>query len=78
MRVSVLLFAQYRDAAGAGELELDLPYGATVLDAVAHIRARALCIPEKPAVAVNLEYASLEHVLADGDELALLPPVAGG
>ena len=78
MRISVLLFAQYRDAAGASELYLELPFGATALEAVAQVRERAARIPERPVVAVNQEYASLEQCLSEGDELALLPPVAGG
>ncbi len=35
-------------------------------------------LPAEPVVAVNREYASLATALRDGDELALLPPVAGG
>ena len=80
MQVRVLLFAQYRDAVGTGELALDLPAGATAFDAVASLRASrpTPLIPERPAVAVNMSYASLSDVLSEGDELALLPPVAGG
>ena len=80
MQVRVLLFAQYRDAAGAGELVFDLPPGSTAFDAVTQLRSShpSPAIPEKPVVAVNMNYASLTDVLRDGDELALLPPVAGG
>lgn len=81
MKVRLLLFALYRDLAGTGELELELPDGATAADAVHLLRAtRAGCarIPAAPAVAVNQEYAALNTALAGGDELALLPPVAGG
>lgn len=81
MQINVLLFAQYRDAAGAGELRIELPAGATALHAVELVRARAAGaarIPARPVVAVNQEYSSLDHILSDGDELALLPPVAGG
>ena len=80
MRIRVLLFAQYRDDVGAGELVFDLPAGATALDAVATLRAQgaASAIPARPVVAVNMNYASLTDVLSEGDELALLPPVAGG
>ena len=80
MRVRILLFAQYRDDVGASELLFDLPAGATASDAVAQLRAHrgAALIPERPVVAVNMNYASLHDVLSDGDELALLPPVAGG
>ncbi len=80
MQVRVLLFAQYRDAVGTGELALELPAGATASAAVAALRAQrpTSVIPERPVVAVNMSYASLAAVLNDGDELALLPPVAGG
>jgi MoaE-MoaD fusion protein len=80
MQVRVLLFAQYRDAAGAGELVFDLPPGSTALDAVTQLRTAhpSPAIPEKPVVALNMNYASLTDVLREGDELALLPPVAGG
>lgn len=78
MLVRLLLFAQYRDAAGAEEVLLELPAGATAYDAVAQLRRRVLRIPERPAVAINREYSALEDLLHDGDELALLPPVAGG
>jgi molybdopterin synthase catalytic subunit len=80
MQVRVLLFAQYRDAVGTGELSLELPAGATASDAVAALRAQrpTPLIPAKPVVAVNMNYASLAEVLTEGDELALLPPVAGG
>lgn len=81
MKVRLLLFAQYRDAAGASELDLDVPGGSRALDAVAALRSRGAGferIPERPVVAVNRTYSSLDDVLAEGDELALLPPVAGG
>ena len=80
MQVRVLLFAQYRDAAGTDQLTFELPPGSTAADAVAHLRATAAgpLIPEKPVVALNMTYASLADVLNEGDELALLPPVAGG
>ena len=80
MKVRVLLFAQYRDAAGTGEVVLDVPTGATARDAVAQLRSQTstTAIPAEPVVALNMNYASLTDVLSDGDELALLPPVAGG
>ena len=81
MQVRLVLFAQYRDAAGTDELALDLPLGARALDAVTRVRALASSpdvIPERPVVAVNQVYSSLEQVLQHGDEVALLPPVAGG
>ena len=50
-------------------------------DAVAQLRAATpagTLITEKPVVALNMTYASLADELNEGDELALLPPVAGG
>ena len=81
MTIRLLLFALYRDLAGTGELELDVPPGSTAAQAVGLLRARGGAfqrIPERPALAVNMEYAALDTVLSAGDELALLPPVAGG
>ena len=80
MRIRFLLFALYRDMAGTDELELVLPEGITALDAVNSLRAgRALDrLPQRPVVAINRTYAALGDTLRDGDELALLPPVAGG
>ncbi|MFO7260121.1 MAG: molybdopterin converting factor subunit 1 [bacterium] len=81
MRVRVLLFAQYREFAGTSALEVDLPDGATAGALVAVLRGRGgglERIPATTAVAVNLEYASSETPLRDGDEVALIPPVAGG
>lgn len=80
MRIHTLLFATYRDMAGTGEIQLDLGSGATVEDLVAQLRSRPGLdrLPAEPAVAVNQEYAPLTTALADGDEVALLPPVAGG
>ena len=81
MRIRLLLFAQYRDAAGTSEMDLDLPPGSDAAAAVTALRARAAVaarIPERPVVAVNQVYASLDDQLHEGDELALLPPVAGG
>lgn len=81
MIVTVKLFATLRREAGTGELELDLPAGATVADAVAALRAGALpWLPgrETFAVAVDREYAKDDAVLAPGSELALVPPVSGG
>jgi molybdopterin converting factor subunit 1 len=81
MRVRFLLFALYRDMAGVPELELDVRDGCDAAAAVAELRAhsgRLATLPERPVIAVNREYATLSAVLSDGDELALLPPVAGG
>jgi MoaE-MoaD fusion protein len=76
MRVRVRLFAQLRERAGASELELDLPDGARVADALEAVAGLAEGLPL--VMAVNREYAAADHELHPADELALVPPVSGG
>lgn len=81
MTVRSLFFATYRDLAGSEELAVELPSPATVADLVRELRAShagLAALPETPAVAVNMEYAPLSTPLRDGDEVAFIPPVAGG
>jgi molybdopterin converting factor small subunit len=76
----VLLFASYADALGAASLDVALPAGATVADLVSTVRSMpgAGRLPPEPLVAVNLAYATSDVVLDPDDEVALIPPVAGG
>jgi molybdopterin synthase catalytic subunit len=74
--VRVRLFAGLRERAGRGELELTLPDGANVGDALAAVGDVAAGVPV--VMAVNREYATEDVALAEGDELALIPPVSGG
>ena len=81
MRVRALFFAAYGDALGTSTLHLDLPDGATVAELVRRMRARGRPfdrLPEAPAVAVNRTLLRGDAELAEGDEIAFLPPVAGG
>lgn len=80
MSVTVLLFASYADALGAQSLSVDLPSGATVADVLTDLRRRpgAERLPDAPLVAVNQRYATASTLLAVGDEVAVIPPVAGG
>ena len=80
MRVVVRLFASYREAAGVGRSEIELPPGATVKDAIAQIVGRHPLIAEGRSVviALNREYVDGDAPLHDGDEVALIPPVSGG
>lgn len=81
MRVRTLFFAAYRDAVGTGSLDLELPEGSTVADLVGRLRARGAPfdrLPIAPAVAVNRTLVRADAGLSAGDEIAFLPPVAGG
>jgi molybdopterin converting factor small subunit len=79
MKIQVVLLGQYREARDANEFTLELPAGSTAASAVRLVRAGGnTVIPPEPVVAINYEQSSLDTVLQDGDEVALLPPVAGG
>ena len=80
MTITLLLFASYADALGASSLAVELPGDSTVGDVLAVIRSRrgADRLPPSPLVAVNQRYAALSSVVREGDEVAIIPPVAGG
>jgi molybdopterin synthase sulfur carrier subunit len=81
MHVRALFFATYRDLVGHPSLDVRLPADATVTDLVATLRDKGAPwdrLPGDPAVAVNHEYAPADRALAPGDEVAFIPPVAGG
>ena len=81
MHVSVLYFAILRERLRCEQESIELPAGATVAEALAAIAARhdviAGLLPQVQT-AVNRQIAAGTQALAEGDELALLPPVAGG
>ena len=81
MIINALFFASYRDIAGTDELRVELPGDSRVDDLVHLLRASGdgwEALPAAPAVAVNQDYAPLSTPLRDGDEVAFIPPVAGG
>jgi molybdopterin converting factor small subunit len=81
IRVECRLFARYAELTGVERATLELARSATVADAVRAFRATVpggAGLPERPLVAVNQEHALPGSRLADGDELAFLPPLAGG
>ncbi len=76
MRVTVRLFAGLREHAGTGRRDVDLGEGARVEDVW-----RALELGDEPTglvFAVNRAYVGRGQALAEGDEVALIPPVSGG
>ncbi len=80
MTVDVLLFASYADAIGASRVTVDLPQDATVRDLLARVREMAAGkrVPQRPMVAVNKRYARDDQRVSPSDEVAIIPPVAGG
>jgi molybdopterin converting factor small subunit len=81
MHITVRLFASHREAAGVGEIVVALPAGARAGDALAACRRAHPALPPSDsgiAFAINRAFAGPETALADGDEVAVFPPVAGG
>lgn len=80
MTVTVRLFASYADRLGRTHVELDFPEGATVADVIDSISEfpGGTALPPSPLVAVNCSYATGRTALRHGDEVAIIPPVAGG
>ncbi len=81
MRVRVRLFAIQRELAGAREVPIELDAGATVEDAWAVVVARFPVLASgrnSLRFARNGDYADPGTALADGDEVAFIPPVSGG
>ena len=81
MRVRVRLFARLRDLAGTGELMREVASGATVQAVWRGLVADFPAMAEYErsiSSAVNADYARMDVVVADGDEVAFLPPVSGG
>ena len=80
MTVTVRLFASYAEKLGRSELELTMPDGSTVSDVVRSVGdlPGGGGLPPAPLVAVNFSYAPPQTVIRNGDEVAIIPPVAGG
>ena len=81
MRVTALLFARLRERAGGDRFDLELAAGATVADAYAALAAAHPGLDAEPGrvrAAVNQEFTGWDQVLAEGDQLAFIPPVSGG
>lgn len=81
MRIRVLFFGALRDIAGSREDSLELPAGARLESVFEHYAARFPRLKQMAAsivLALNQEFASSSETLAEGDEVAFLPPVSGG
>jgi sulfur-carrier protein len=78
--VRVLLFASYAELVGRDSVELRVAPGTTVGALVARVRAMAGggALPQRPLCALNLAHVGPDAPVVAGDELAILPPLAGG
>jgi molybdopterin synthase catalytic subunit len=81
MQVTVKWFGPLREATGSKELGVELPEGARLGDLAALLarqHAAFAAMAPRLRAALNHEVAEADARLADGDEVAFLPPVAGG
>jgi molybdopterin synthase sulfur carrier subunit len=78
--VRVLLFASYAETLGFDAVELSLDAPATVGDVLEKLRSApgGEHLPPKPLCALNLTQVRFDAALSQGDEVAILPPLAGG
>jgi molybdopterin converting factor small subunit len=76
----VQLFASYAELFGVRTVELPLRPGSTVQELIEKIRSLpgGATLPSAPRIALNRAFASSHQVVAPTDEIALIPPVAGG
>ncbi len=81
MRVTVRFFAAHREATGQRDCSADVPDGARAGDVLTLLYGRFPALSaaaHSVAFAVNRQQVPADTVLHEGDELALLPPMAGG
>lgn len=79
--IRLKFFARYAELVGREDVDLPVPVPTTVAEIVRQVRAGvpgAAQLPERPLTAVNLRHARLDALVQDGDEVAFLPPLAGG
>lgn len=80
-KVSVRFFARYAELAGCTWSAVNVETPATVADVIARVREvfpGAKGLPPQPLAALNQRQVRLDAPVTDGDEVALLPPLAGG
>jgi len=81
LTLSVRFLARYAELVGTESATVTLSSPASVSDVLGVLRSTfpgARRLPDRPLCALNLSQVDLATPVAEGDELALLPPVAGG
>ncbi|OGQ05840.1 MAG: hypothetical protein A2W61_06645 [Deltaproteobacteria bacterium RIFCSPLOWO2_01_44_7] len=79
MNTRILLFAGLRERLNKSEVQLDLPQGTKVCEILPILFGEeAAKLTRCTLFAINQNYVTPETELHDGDELTLIPPVAGG
>lgn len=75
MSIQVKFFASLREKIGRSDITLTVT--GTALEIWRHATNNAP-MPDNLLVSINLEYAKLDSLVNDGDEVAFFPPVTGG
>jgi len=81
MRLRVQFFSQLKEIAGASEVALDLPAGATVADLLAQLKRVHPALEKwdrNLLVGTGVEFVGRDYILQPDDEIAIMPPVQGG
>lgn len=78
MSITVLYFAALRDVAGRASESMDAPPDLASLYDALRARHGFAFAPQSLRVAVDGEFRDWSHPLADGAEVAFIPPVSGG
>jgi len=81
MEIRVQFFAQLRDAAGASDLDLELPVGSMTSHLLAAVYERVPALRnwnESILIGAGVEFVGRDYVLQPNEKIALMPPVQGG
>jgi molybdopterin converting factor small subunit len=81
VKVEVQFFSYFKDATGCAAITEELPDGATIRQLMQRVHERFPKLApaaRSTLIAVALEYASPNHILKEGDQVSLFPPVQGG
>jgi molybdopterin converting factor small subunit len=81
MRIDVTFYSYLKDLAGCAQIEESLPDGASLNDLFGLLAARfprLAGLEKSTLMAVGVEYQPRSHILREGDEVSLFPPVQGG
>lgn len=77
MSIKVRYFASLKDLLGHADTEIDI-HGPRSAQQIWASLNPDLALPAGILVAINMDYAGLDSLVKDGDELAFFPPVTGG
>ncbi len=81
MTIRVQFWSYFKDLTGCADLTEELPEGSTVDDLLKRLyvhHPKLAVMQNSTLIAVGVDYQGRSHVLRDGDEVSLFPPVQGG